>query len=135
VRNKERGATVKDRIDRIVVFASSGEENGQSDPFHTFIEVGKRYRDVIHHTTPFGRKDADAGERLLALYKVKSDVAVLCALLSLNSILTLSHWIDGQEDTNAIADSCTKLQETIIDYSLSQGLLKADESALDNLQV
>jgi hypothetical protein len=85
VKNREKGATLKDRIDRIVIFASSGEANGQSDPFRTFIEVGKRYRDAIHHTTPFGRKDADAGERLLALYKVTADVAVLCALLFLLS--------------------------------------------------
>ncbi len=106
VKNKEKGATLKDRIDRIVRFASSGEADGRSDPFRTFIEVGKRYRDAIHHTTPFGRKDSDAGERLLALYKVKSDVAVLCALLSLDSVLTLSRWIYGREDGNEIADSC-----------------------------
>lgn len=106
VKNKEKGATLKDRIDRIVMFASSGEANGQSDPFRTFIEVGKRYRDAIHHTTPFGRKDADAGERLLTLYAVKSDVAVLCALLSLDSVLALSQWIASQEHRNEIADRC-----------------------------
>jgi hypothetical protein len=73
VKNKEKGATLKDRIDRIVMFASSGEADGRSDPFRTLIEVGKLYRDAIHRTTPFGRKDVDAGERLLALYKVKSE--------------------------------------------------------------
>jgi hypothetical protein len=133
VKNKEKGATLKDRIDRIVRFASSGEADGRSDPFRTFIEVGKRYRDAIHHTTPFGRKDSDAGERLFALYKVKSDVAVLCALLSLDSVLALSQWIYSQEDPNEIADSCRELRNKIVGYSLEQGLLKADERASADL--
>jgi hypothetical protein len=132
VKNKEKGATLKDRIDRIVMFASSGEADGRSDPFRTFIEVGKRYRDAIHHTTPFGRKDLDAGERLVALYKVKSDVAVLCALLSFNSVLTLSQWIYGEEDGNEIADSCKELRDKLVDYSLEHGLLKAGESASED---
>ncbi|MBV8736382.1 MAG: hypothetical protein JO007_03820 [Alphaproteobacteria bacterium] len=129
VQNKEKGATLKDRIHQIAMFASSGEADSQSDPFRTFIEVGKRYRDAIHHTTPFGRKDADPGERLLALYAVKSDVAVLCALLSLDSVLMLSQWICGQESRTEIADSCKELRDKIVNYSLEQGLLTAGENA------
>ena len=131
-KNKE-SAALKDRVDRIVRFASSGTVDGRSDPFKSFIEVGKHYRDAIHHTTPFGRKDFDAGQRLLALYEVKSDVAVLCALLSLDSVLTLSQWIYSQEDPNEIADSCRELRNKIVGYSLEQGLLKADERASADL--
>ena len=132
VKNKDKGATLKDRIDRIVMFASPGHANGQSDPFRTLIEVGKRYRDAIHHTTPFGLRDADVGERLLALYKVKADVAVLCTLLSLDSVLTLSQWIYGREDRNEIADSCKELRDKIVGYSLEKGLLNPSESALND---
>ena len=124
-KNKE-SAALKDRVDRIVRFASSGTVDGRSDPFKSFIEVGKHYRDAIHHTTPFGRKDFDAGQRLLALYEVKSDVAVLCALLSLDSVVTISHWIYGDEDVNEIADSCKRLREKIMDYSLEQDLARAN---------
>ena len=74
-KNKE-SAALKDRVDRIIRFASSGKMDGQSEPFRSFIDIGKRYRDAIHHTTPFSRKELDAGERLLALYEVNLEVAL-----------------------------------------------------------
>jgi len=85
----ERNAGLKDRINRVVKFASGGAGDGSSEPFKSFIEI-KRYRDAIHHTTPFERKNLEAGQQLLSLYEIKSDVAVLCALLSLSCVLTLS---------------------------------------------
>jgi hypothetical protein len=87
--------------------------DGGSDPFKSFIEIGKRYRDAIHHTTPFGRKGLDAGQRLLALYEVKSDVAILCALLSLDTVLVISGWLSGQEEKNVVADDCKTLREKL----------------------
>jgi hypothetical protein len=123
-KNKE-SAALKDRLDRIVKFASSGNADGRSEPFKAFIEVGKRYRDAIHHTTPFERKDFEAGQRLLALYEVKADVALLCAILSFGSVLVISHWLFGDDDVSAITDSCKQLREKIIIYSLEQGFATA----------
>jgi hypothetical protein len=119
-KNKE-SAALKDRLDRIVKFASSGKADGRSEPFKSFIDVGKRYRDAIHHTTPFERKDFEAGQRLLDLYEVKADVAILCAVLSLSSTLAISHWIYGDDDLKAITESCEELCEKIIIYSVEQG--------------
>ena len=123
-KNRE-SAALKDRLDRIVKFASLREADGQSDPFKSFIEIGKRYRDAIHHTTPFERKDIEAGQRLIALYEIKSDVAILCALLSLASVLMISHWIYGDEDVSEIGTTCKKLRDKIMIYSLEQGLASA----------
>ena len=101
--------------------ASLRKADGQPDLFKSFIEIGKQYRDTIHHTTPFERKDIEAGQRLIALYEVKSDVAILCALLSLASGLTISHWIYGDDDVSEIAATCKKLRKKIMIYSLEQG--------------
>ncbi len=120
-RNKE-SAALKDRVDRIVKFASSGTANGQSDPFRSLIEVGKRYRDAIHHTTPFERKNLEAGQRLLELYEIKADVGVLCTLLSLESVLTISDWIYGDKDASEITERCKGMRAKIIPYSVEQGL-------------
>lgn len=57
---KESGP-LKERIDRVVRFTSGGAETGNNEPFKTFIEIAKRYRDAIHHTTPFQRKDVEPG--------------------------------------------------------------------------
>ena len=128
----KESAALKDRIDRIVKFASSGKVDGGSDPFRRLIEIGKRYRDAIHHTTPFGRKDIDAGERLLALYEVKSDVAIQCALLSLDTVLVISGWIHGQEDGSVVTDDCKTLRDKVVGYSLQHGLIKAGEFSRAN---
>jgi hypothetical protein len=117
--NKE-SAALKDRVDRVVKFASSSAEDGQSEPFKSFIDIGKRYRDAIHHTVPFGWKDIEAGQRLTSLYEMDAGVA-LCAL-SLGTVLMLTGWIYGGNDENAIAGSCDELRESILEYSLEQGL-------------
>lgn len=130
-KNKE-SAALKDRVDRIVKFASSSKVDGGSDPFRSFIEVGKRYRDAIHHTTPFGRKGIDAGERLLALYEVKSDVAIQRALFSLDTVLAISRWIYGQEDESVVTDDCRTLREKIMKCSLEYGLIKTSQLSRPN---
>ena len=58
---KKESAALKGRLDRIVKFASLGKTDGESDPFKSFVKIGKRYRDAIHHTTPFGRTDLEEG--------------------------------------------------------------------------
>jgi hypothetical protein len=60
---------------------------------------------LIHHTTPFGRNDLEAGQRLTSLYEINSNVAVMCSLLSLNSVLTISDWIYGDGVETAITAS------------------------------
>jgi hypothetical protein len=114
---KKESAALKGRLDRIVRFASSGQADGRSDPFKSFIEIGKHYRDAIHHTTPFGRNDLEAGQRLLALYEIKSNLAAVCALLSLDCVLTLSSWICSDDGGSEIADRCRKLREKVVLFS------------------
>ena len=55
----KESAPLKNRIDRVVQFTSKATESGSDEPFNTLMEVGKRYRDAIHHTTPFQRKDVE----------------------------------------------------------------------------
>ena len=76
-------------------------------------QVGKRYRDAIHHTTPFGRNDLETGQRLLSLYEIKPSVADLCALLSLDSVIAISNWIYGDDNGSEIAERCKKLHEKL----------------------
>ena len=52
----ERKAAFKERLDRIVRFASGGTTDGGSEPFESYIEI-RRYRDAVHHITSFARKD------------------------------------------------------------------------------
>jgi hypothetical protein len=134
LRYAKRGerAALKDRIDRVVRFASSGKADGGSDPFKSFIEIGKRYRDAIHHTTPFGRKGIDAGDRLDALYEVSSDVAMLCALLSLDTVLGISGWIYDRDEGSTVADDCKTLRDKIVGYSLQNGLITASQHRQPN---
>lgn len=122
--NKE-SAALKDRVDRIVKFASLGKADGRSEPFKSLIEFGKRFRDAIHHTTPFERKGLEAGERLLALYDVKSDIALLSSILAVSSILTLSRWLYDEDDATAITETCSKLRKNLIAYSVEHGFAKS----------
>jgi hypothetical protein len=57
----KESAPLKDRLDRTVRFVSMGHKSGNDEPFKSFVEIGKSYRDAIHHTTPFGRKDVEPG--------------------------------------------------------------------------
>ena len=133
-KNRE-SAALKDRLDRIVRFASLGKGDGRSEPFKSFIEVGKHYRDAIHHTTPFERKDLEAGQRLLALYEVKADVALLCATLSFDTVLALSQWMYGDRDANDITDRCRELRENIVSYSVDAGFATPSRSTVDDAEV
>lgn len=119
-RNKE-SAALKGRIDAIVKFASQGTVGGEVYPFKAFIEIGKHFRDAIHHTTPFGRKDLEAGQRLEALYSVKFDVAVVCCLLALETVLKICAWLYGEGGGGEIAETCKLLRKHIFAYSIEQG--------------
>jgi hypothetical protein len=105
----ESTKSLRDRLDRVVRFASKGAENITNEPFKTLIEVGKRYRDAIHHTTPFQRKDIEPGGRLIALYEINGDIALHCVLLSSATILRISQWTNPASDVTDIATRCTEL--------------------------
>ncbi|WP_430436318.1 hypothetical protein [Oceanibaculum nanhaiense] len=124
-KNKESSA-LKSRIDQIVKFSSQGKADGSDIPFGDFIRVGKYFRDAIHHTTPFERKNMnlEAGQRLEALYDVKTDVAAGCMLLALDSILKISSWLYGDEGGGEIAQACGSLRADIFEFSISRGLVR-----------
>jgi hypothetical protein len=100
-RTKE-SAPLRDRLDRVVGFASNGAEGGKNQPFKTLIETGKRYRDAIHHTTPFERRDIGPGGRLTALYEIDSDVALRCIVVGMGAILRISKWTNSTPDKTDI---------------------------------
>lgn len=91
--------------------ASSGTESGSDEPFKTFIEEGKRYRDAIHHTTPFQRKDVESGGRLTALYEINANIALHCIVLSSATLLKISQWTYGTSDETDISSRCSELLE------------------------
>jgi hypothetical protein len=99
----KESAPLRDRIDRVVRFASNGDEDGNNEPFKTFIEVGKRYRDAIHHTTPFQRKDIEPGGRLTALYEINGEIALRCIVLACGTILRILQWSDPASRETDIA--------------------------------
>jgi hypothetical protein len=105
----KESAPLKSRLDRVVQFASMGAESGGDEPFNTFIEGGKRYRDAIHHTTPFERKDVESGGRLTALYEINCDIALRCVVLSSATLLKISEWAYGTSDPTDIASRCSEL--------------------------
>ena len=107
----KESAPLRDRLNRTVQFASNGAEDGTYEPFKTFIEIGKRYRDAIHHTTPFQRKDIEPGGRLTALYEINGDIALRCVLLSCATLLKISQWTNPAADSTEIASRCSKLME------------------------
>jgi hypothetical protein len=107
-------APLKDRLDRVVQFVSKGAESGTDEPFRASIEVWKRYRDAIHHTTPFQRKDVEAGGRLSALYEINRDIALRCVKLSTATILRISQWAYVESDATDIASRCNELVQKAI---------------------
>jgi hypothetical protein len=110
----KESAALKSRLDRIVRFASKGAESGGDEPFTALIGVGKRYRDAIHHTTPFERKDVEPGGRLTALYEIQCDIAIRCVILSSAALLKISHWMYGPSDETDIASRCSDLIEKAV---------------------
>lgn len=120
-KNKE-SAALKDRLDRLVRIASEGKADGTADPFKSLIEIGKRFRDAIHHTTPFERKDLEAGERLLALYSVKADVALLCAYLAATCVRDIARWLYADSSMSAITEACEKVSKSALAYMIDQGI-------------
>jgi len=105
---------MKERLDQIVRFASEGTRSGSDEPFKSFIEIGKKYRDAIHHTTPFGRKDVDPGGRLIALYEIDGNIALQCTLLASDTITAVSGCAYGDASKTDIARRCSELVHKIL---------------------
>lgn len=110
----KESAALKNRLDRVVRFASIGAESGSDEPFAALIGVGKRYRDAIHHTTPFERKDVEPGGRLTALYEIQCEIALRCVLLSSEALLRISRWIYGAPNETDIARRCSDLIQKVM---------------------
>jgi len=115
----KESAALKDRIDRIVKFASQGNKDGQYDPFKSLLEEGKRFRDAIHHTTPFERKD---GKRLESLYNINCEVAIFCSILALETVIQISSWIYNSDENGEIVDTSKNIKEEILTYSIEKGI-------------
>ena len=105
----KESAPLRDRLDRVVCFTSGGMESGDNEPFKTLIETGKRYRDAIHHTTPFQRKDVEPGGRLSALYEISADLAVRCVVLSTATLLKISQWSNPESKETDVVVRCEKI--------------------------
>ncbi|MGH9771582.1 MAG: hypothetical protein ACRD4Q_07780, partial [Candidatus Acidiferrales bacterium] len=105
----KESAPLRDRLDRVVRFTSAGAESGDSEPFKTLLETGKRYRDAIHHTTPFQRKDVEPGGRLSALYEINADLALRCVVLSAATLLKISQWSNPESKEADVAMRCDKI--------------------------
>lgn len=105
----KESAPLRDRLDRVVRFTSAGSASGDNEPFKAFIETGKRYRDAIHHTTPFQRKDVEPGGRLSALYEINADLALRCVVLSAATLLKISQWSNPESKETDVAMRCDKL--------------------------
>ncbi len=112
---KKESAALKDRLDQLVRFASEGRLTGEAEPFRSFIDIGKPYRDAIHHTTPFGRKNIEPGMRLTTLYAIDDEIALQCALFSLDSVLDISRLVFENPDTTAIGMECGRLKQKTLD--------------------
>jgi len=100
---------LRERLDRVVRFASNGAATGSDEPFKALIEVGKRYRDAIHHTTPSERKDVEPGGRLTALYEINANIAFRCVDLACGTILWISRWMTPPPDRTDVAVRCGDL--------------------------
>jgi len=122
-KNREKKDSLKLRIDKIVRLASQGRFSGDSEPFDSLIRM-KHFRDAIHHTTPFERRGIEAGQRLEALYNVKSDVAIACTLLALDTVLRISGWLFGEGGGGRIEENCKALRTEISEYSIEQGIAR-----------
>lgn len=106
-------APLKERLDQTVKFISRGYNSGNDEPFRSFVEIAKRYRDAIHHTTPFGRKDVEPGGRLIALYEINSAIALKCAQLSFDTVTSISHWVYGDPNAIDIGARCAQLSSLV----------------------
>lgn len=112
---KKESAPLSNRLDRVVNFVSKGMQNGGDEPFRSFIERGKFYRDAIHHSTPFERKDTEAGGRLIALYAVDGEIASMCVYHSCTIVTRICDWASGGYDSTDVAHRCQGLLQLLAD--------------------
>jgi hypothetical protein len=113
----KESASLKDRIDRVAkTFLGLTAE---SEPFNSFLAVGKRYRDAIHHTTPFARhrQSLDEGQRLLALYEIDERIALQCAVSSLDTVLIIAEGVWQRCAAGAIPSDCRRLRDQSLSLS------------------
>ena len=119
----KESAPLKARLERALAETISCDEGLHNfDPFKAFLETGKRYRDAIHHTSPFERKDIEAGGRLTALYELNSEIALTCAEQALYIVSFLDRWMWQDTIETDVMVRCKALLDIIQPPSEATGL-------------
>lgn len=113
----------KNRVERLVAFASSGTSSAQEEPFKEFIDSAKRIRDAIHHTTPFERKahGIAPGQRLTDLYRVNSETAIRVVLLALGTVSAVVNWTQREGVRTELSDRCEALLISYLGFCRERG--------------
>lgn len=109
-RTKERSASMRDRLDKVVRATTSGARTGAESPFHELILM-KPYRDTVHHTTPFRRGGAQSGGRLDALYEIDPLRTLSCASLALDTVIQISDAAHTDSSSTAISEFAKRLRD------------------------
>ncbi len=111
----KESASLKIRLNRIAAEISPEVTGAFPLILRSFLEEDKPYRDAIHHTTPFERRQQgrSPGDRLLDLYKIDEKIALRCTANSLDIILMIARAIGGNEDESTVVRECTKLSQRI----------------------
>ncbi len=110
----KESAPLKSRIQQLLKEASNNSESVEAEPFCTFIETGKRYRDAIHHTSPFERKDVSAGGRLIALYELNEKITKKCVVGALLSVMKFEDLIWQGAAKSDTCERCLILANAIV---------------------
>jgi hypothetical protein len=110
----KESAPLKARMQKLLSVASNDFESVEVEPFRSFIETGKRYRDAIHHTSPFERKDVSAGGRLMALYELDDVITRKCVAGALLSILKFEDLIWNGTAKSDTYERCLALANLVV---------------------
>jgi hypothetical protein len=113
--DRKKQKPLRERLTKLSFTMSDGQLPPST--FDEFIEVGKRLRDAIHHTSPFERKGVLPGQRLLDVYRVKTDAAVQVALLGIDAVVKLSTWIAAGTPRTETADRCEALHADYLTFA------------------
>jgi hypothetical protein len=87
---KKESAPLKQRLSTTVQWATQNYCTGDEEPFKSFMSSAKKFRDSIHHPTPFGRQNnLEEWERLELLYEIDAFVALNIIRSAFAVILTI----------------------------------------------
>lgn len=110
----KESSPLKSRIQKFLMEASNNSESVEVEPFQSFIETGKHYRDAIHHTSPFERKDVAAGGRLIALYELNDEITRRCVAGALLSVMRFEDLVWQGSAKSDTYERCLTLANLIV---------------------